>query len=88
MGSIPGRGTKIPHAAKQLSSCSTTTRESMYHNARSYMTRERPHMPQLRPNTAPQKSSRKDLEMISLSQQGAVYYRIKKLSQTSTFSKK
>ena len=66
MGSIPGRGTKIPHAAEQPSPRSTTTRESMYHNARS-------HMPQLRPDTAPQKSYRKDLELISLSQQGAVY---------------
>ena len=31
MGSIPGWGTKIPHAMEQLSSCATT-RESMHHN--------------------------------------------------------
>ena len=32
VGSIPGRGTKIPHALGQLSSC-TTTREPAHHNS-------------------------------------------------------
>ena len=31
MGSIPGWGTKVPHVAKQLSLCATTT-EPMSHN--------------------------------------------------------
>ena len=31
MGSIPGQGTKIPHAAGQLSPCATTT-EPVCHN--------------------------------------------------------
>ena len=31
MGSIPGQGTKIPHAVEQLSLCATTT-EPMSHN--------------------------------------------------------
>ena len=44
MDSIASLGNEIPHAAEQPSPRSTTTRESMYHNARS-------HMPQLRPDT-------------------------------------
>ena len=44
MGSIPDQGTKIPHAAEQLSSC-TTTRKSVPSN-------ERYHMMQLRPEAA------------------------------------
>ena len=35
-GSIPGRGTKIPHATGQLSS-HATTRETVYHNYRAHM---------------------------------------------------
>ena len=42
IGSIPGPGTKIPHAVEQLSPC-TTTGEFMCCN-------ERLHMPHLRPN--------------------------------------
>ena len=38
VGSIPGQGTKIPHAVEQLSPCTTTT-ELMHLN-------ERAHMPQ------------------------------------------
>ena len=53
VGSIPGRGTKIPHAAEQLSPCAVTTepqlwrthattRESMQCNERTQMTQRRP----------------------------------------------
>ena len=56
VGSIPGQGTKIPHALEQLSLCATTTEptcsgacapqlEGLHHMQRS-------HMPQLRPNAA------------------------------------
>ena len=56
VGSIPGQGTKIPHALEQLSLCATATEptcsaacapqlESLHHMQRS-------HMPQLRPNAA------------------------------------
>ena len=41
VGSIPGRGTKIPRAMEQLS-LFTPTRESMCHNERSRMTQLRP----------------------------------------------
>ena len=41
-GSIPGRGTKIPHAAEQVSACAL---EPSHHN-------ERYHMSQLRPDAA------------------------------------
>ncbi|XP_054944599.1 acylphosphatase-1 isoform X2 [Physeter macrocephalus] len=48
MGSIPGRGTKIPHAAGQLSPLAATT-EPVHHNYRAHMlwsphatTREKP----------------------------------------------
>ena len=34
VGSIPGQGTKIPHAAEQLS-CHTSTTEPMLHSKRS-----------------------------------------------------
>ena len=47
-GSIPGQGTKIPHAAGLLSPC-TSTREHAHHNYRAHLpwsphatTRERP----------------------------------------------
>ena len=39
VGSIPGQGTKIPHAAGQLSLCATTTELSFLN--------ERAHVPQL-----------------------------------------
>ena len=44
-GSIPGRGTKIPHAAEQLSPRATTREKPA-------CLRERSHMPQLRPDAA------------------------------------
>ena len=44
VGSIPGQGTKIPHAAGKLSPCATTT-ELACHNRRD-------RMPQLRPGAA------------------------------------
>ena len=47
-GSIPGRGTKIPHAAGQLSPRATTT-ELMHCNGKSRML-------QLRPDTAKTKN--------------------------------
>ena len=47
MGSIPGQGTKIPHATGQLSPRPTTT-ESMHRSKRSHMLQQRPLMPQLR----------------------------------------
>ena len=37
MGSIPGQGTRVPHAVEQPSPC-TTTRESMHLNERSRKT--------------------------------------------------
>ena len=53
-GSIPGQGTKIPHAAGQLSPCAATTE----HVCRNYRTHAMPSsrnkrfcVPQLRPNT-------------------------------------
>ena len=36
-GSVPGRGTKIPHATGQLNLCSTTS-EPVHRNASSHMT--------------------------------------------------
>ena len=47
MGSIPGQGTKIPHATGQLSPCPTTT-ESTRHSKRSHMLQQRSLMPQRR----------------------------------------
>ena len=47
MGSIPGQGTKIPHATGQLSPRPTTT-ESTHRSKRSHMLQQRPLMPQLR----------------------------------------
>ena len=42
-GSIPGRGTKTPHAEEQLSQSATTTEpESMCPNKRSHMMQPRP----------------------------------------------
>ena len=64
-GSIPGRGTKIPHTAGQLSPRATnyrahvlwnprtTTREKpVHHNKEPTRRNERSHVPQLRPNAA------------------------------------
>ena len=51
VGSIPGNETKIPHAVEQLSPLATT-RESVSHNERSCVTQQRPHLPQVRPDTA------------------------------------
>jgi len=51
MGSIPGQETKIPHAVEQLSPLATT-RESVSHKERSCVTQQRPHVPQVRPDTA------------------------------------
>ena len=58
MGSILGLGTKIPHAAEQLSLLVVTTesrssrahatRESVHHKERSHMKEERSQEPQLR----------------------------------------
>ena len=44
-GLIPGWGTKIPHAAGQLSPCTTTREKPTLHNKRSLA-------PQLRPDVA------------------------------------
>ena len=65
-GSIPGRGTKIPHAEGQLSPCAATTeptcsraRAPRLERSPHAATREKPahrnersHMPQLRPYAA------------------------------------
>ena len=37
MGLIPGQGTKIPHAVRQLSPHATTREKSMHHNDRSHI---------------------------------------------------
>ena len=47
-GSIPGQGTKIQHAAGQLSLCATTREKPAHHN-------ETSRRPQLRPNVAKNK---------------------------------
>ena len=57
-GSIPGQGTKIPHAALQhgwvlqLLSPHTTTRVTAHHNKRSYMMQQRSCLLQLRAEEA------------------------------------
>ena len=53
-GSIPGWGTKIPHATEQLSTC-TTSRELVRCDERSYKTCQSSLRSQLRPDTAKQK---------------------------------
>ena len=45
LGSIPGRGTKIPYATRQLSPHATTREKPVRHN-------ERSRVPQLRPDAA------------------------------------
>ena len=57
-GSIPGRGTKIPHSLEKLSP-QAATRESVSHNERSYMMQRKPCMLQLRLNTAKLKKKKK-----------------------------
>ena len=52
MGSIPGRGTKVPHATGQLG-LRATTRQPTRCNERKAC------MPQQRPSTAPKKQTRK-----------------------------
>ena len=63
VGSIPGQGTKIPHAAEQLSLHMAATEpacsgahvpqwESTCCSKTSQVTQGRSHMPQLRPDTA------------------------------------
>ena len=55
VGSIPGRGTKIPHAAGQQSLRAATT-ESAHHNYReARMLQWRAYAPQLRPDAAKNK---------------------------------
>ena len=51
MGSVPGRGTKIPHMAEQLSP-SIATRESVDCSERVHTKQGRPLMPQLGPDAA------------------------------------
>ena len=53
-GSIPGRGTKIPHATGQLS-LRASTREPSRCNERSRMPQRTSCVPQLRPNAAKKK---------------------------------
>ena len=50
-GFIPGQGTKIPHAANQLSLCATT-RESVGHKEQSYVMQPKSWEVQLRPDAA------------------------------------
>ena len=50
-GFIHGPSTKIPPAAGQLNLCAITG-ESVHHNKRSHRRQQRPHVPELRPNTA------------------------------------
>ena len=50
-GSIPGCGTKIPHAVEQLSP-GTTARKSLSHNERSHVMQQGLCMPQPRPDAA------------------------------------
>ena len=67
MGSIPGWGTKIPHAMGQLSPRTTTTenlgpstrKKPEGCNERSHMLQQRSHMPQLRPDAAKNKQTNK-----------------------------
>ena len=47
---VPGEGTKIPHAMKQLG-LPITTRESVHHNKISHITQQRSFVLQLSPNT-------------------------------------
>ena len=51
MGSIPAQGTKIPHAARQLSP-HATTREALTPQQKICMLQGRSHMLQLRPDAA------------------------------------
>ena len=50
-GSIPGWGTKIPHAEGQLSQTATTT-EAAHHNSESVCRNERSHTTQRDPSVA------------------------------------
>ena len=57
VGSIPGRGTKIPHAVGQLSPCAATTepahsRASAPQLEKPACCKERSRVPQLRPDAA------------------------------------
>ena len=52
MGLIPGWGTKIPDAAKQLNPHATTGEKPARHNERSRMPQQRSHVPQRRPDAA------------------------------------
>ena len=51
VSSIPGRGTKVPHAAGQLSP-HITTAEPVHHNCEARTCNKRSCTPQLRPDTA------------------------------------
>jgi len=55
MSSISDWGTKIPHAAGQLSQRATTREKPMCHNKRSRMLLQIFHVPQLRPEKAKNK---------------------------------
>ena len=53
-GSVPGQGTEISQAAKQLTPCSATTEPAPQLETpkeRSRMTQQRSYVPRLRPNT-------------------------------------
>ena len=62
-GSIPGQGTKIPHAAEQLSPRATTREKPARFN-------ERSHMPQLRPTRGSQKKKKKRMAMSIIAKTG------------------
>ena len=52
MGSIPGRGIKIPHATGQLSLWATTTKPTCHNQREAGTLQQRGHAPQLRPDAA------------------------------------
>ena len=64
-GSIPGCGTKIPHAVEQLSP-GTTTRESLSHNERSHVMQQGLCTPQPRPDAAKEINNLKRLPSKSM----------------------
>ena len=56
VGSIPGQGTKIPHAVQQLSPCAATTESSSYNQREAHGVLQRPGTAKIKKQTPGQKA--------------------------------